>query len=229
MRHITVLLTIASLILISCKSKIKNEDSFSFKVGFFSGLDTILKNNVSNINIKKNRVFFVDSSYYNIKSHAEFNKEILTKYFHKIDWESFRIFKRADTNFLFVILDTLSPIQNYERLVVLEKRFYPNIDIQPYFALHLISMRNDSFVSSFLLTDQILLNCLSITHGSILFSDTLLVRRNVEIITSDVQELKLMKSSNYSTKKITTEIFSFNKENGLFTLLSRYNDTNTNR
>jgi len=229
MRHITVLLTIVSLILISCKSRIKNEDSFSFKGDFFSGLDTILKNNVNVINTKKNRVFFVDSSCHSIKSHAEFNKEILTKYFHKIDWESYRVFKRADTNFLFLIVDTLPPINNYERLEVLEKRFYQDIDIQPYYALHLITLRNDSFVSSFLLANQILLNSQSITHGSVLFLDTLLVRRKVEITTSDVQELKLMKSSNYSTSKITTEVFSYNREKGLFILLRSYNHTTTNQ
>lgn len=223
MNNIYVLFILNLLILISCVSKIKNEKCYSFKENFFSGIDTILNNSGISVDTNATIKFFVDTSI-NIKLYPEFDKVTLNRYFHKIDWDSYLIFKKPDTNFLFVIVDSLNPLQGYNRLVVLERRFHPTIDIQPYFALYLITMRNDSFVFSFLVANHLLLNNQRITHGSMLFSDTLLVSRKVEIISFDVQELRLMQSSNFLVKQITTDLLSYDKKNGLFTLLRRYSN-----
>jgi len=223
MRNIAILYIVDSLILISCINKIKNENYDSFKDNFFAGIDTILDNSGISVDTNAKLKFFIDTSI-NLKLYPEFDKVTLNRYFHKIDWESFLTFKKPCTNFLFVIVDSLNPLQGYNRLVVLERRFHPTIDIQPYFALYLITMRNDSFVSSFLVANHLLLNNQRITHGSMLFSDTLLVSRKVEIISFDVQELRLMQSSNFLVKQITTDLLSYDKKNGLFTLLRRYSN-----
>lgn len=220
MNNIYVLFILNLLILISCVSKIKNEKCHSFKENFFSGIDTILNNSGISVDTNTAIKFFVDTSI-NIKLYPEFDKVTLNRYFHKIDWDSYLIFKKPDTNFLFVIVDSLTPIQGYNRIVVIEKRFHPTIDIHPYFALYLIIMKNDSFISSILVANHLLLNNQRITQGSMLFSDTLLVSRNVEIISSDVQELRITQSSNFAVKQITTDLLSYDKKNGLFTLLRR--------
>jgi len=108
MNNIYVLFILNLLILISCVSKIKNEKCHSFKENFFSGIDTILNNSGISVDTNTAIKFFVDTSI-NIKLYPEFDKVTLNRYFHKIDWDSYLIFKKPDTNFLFVIVDSLTP------------------------------------------------------------------------------------------------------------------------
>jgi hypothetical protein len=117
------------------------------------------------------------------------------------------------------LIDSLKTNKTLHKEIIIEKKQDSLHMIPDFFSYRIIIRTDSNYMSTFLLAERIsFFNSFTCT-SSIIFSDTLILRRRIFFIKSDMQ---IRKSSNASGMQLFTELYNFSNSEGRYIKIKDY-------
>lgn len=196
MRHIFIIFIIV-ISLYSCSKK-DNLDLISQDF-LWQNSDSLFDNK-----IPKYKLFKIDSVGFVFKNKSQLDTIISSRYFHKLDFESFQMRIKPDSSFVFSIIDTIAIYDSLNLILINERYAKTN-------SLILAAISNNKIISSVVIAEyRQMIERITFT-SSMMISNNRFIIKSIEVLYSDILYHDFLTSRHGGTVNRYSKLINFNR------------------